>query len=103
MTQTIELMPGVTLRCFPDRRFKQGALSFQIVRPMSREEAALNALIPTVLLRGTVKHPDLRAITLRLDDLYGAAVGATVRRAGDYQTTGLSCGFIEDRYALPGD
>ena len=103
MTQTIELMPGVTLRCFPDRRFKQGALSFQLVRPMSREEAALNALIPTVLLRGTVKHPDLRAITLRLDDLYGAAVGATVRRAGDYQTTGLSCGFIEDRYALPGD
>ena len=103
MTITTELLPGVTLRCFPDTRFKQGALSFQIIRPMRREEAALNALIPTVLLRGTTKHPDLRAITLRLDELYGAAVGVTVRRAGDYQTTGLTCGFIEDKYALPGD
>ena len=103
MTTTTELLPGVTLRCFPDTRFKQGALSFQIIRPMCREEVALNALIPTVLLRGTVKHPDLRAITLRLDELYGAAVGATVRRVGDYQTTGLTCGFIEDKYALPGD
>lgn len=103
MIQTIELLPGVTLRCFRDHRFKQGALSFQIIRPMCREEAALNALIPTVLLRGTEVHPDLRAITLRLDDLYGAAVGATVRRVGDYQTTGLTCGFMEDKYALPGD
>lgn len=103
MIQTIELLPGVTLRCFRDHRFKQGALSFQIIRPMCREEAALNALIPTVLLRGTEAHPDLRAITLRLDDLYGAAVGATVRRVGDYQTTGLTCGFMEDKYALPGD
>lgn len=103
MTQTIQLLPGVTLRCFPDDRFKQGALSFQIIRPMCREEVALNALIPTVLLRGTGKHPDLRAITLRLDELYGAAVGATVRRVGDYQTTGLTCGFIADKYALPGD
>lgn len=103
MTTTTELLPGVTLRCFPDTRFKQGALSFQIIRPMRQEEAALNALIPTVLLRGTTKHPDLRTITLRLDELYGAAVGVTVRRVGDYQTTGLTCGFIEDKYALPGD
>lgn len=103
MIETIELLPGVTLRCYHDTRFKQGALSFQIIRPMRSEEAALNALIPTVLLRGTAERPDLRAITLGLDDLYGAAVGATVRRVGDYQTTGLTCGFMEDRFALPGD
>ena len=103
MTTIKELLPGVTLRCFPDTRFHQGALSFQIIRPMDKAEAAMNALIPTVLLRGSVKHPDLRAITLRLDELYGAAVGTTVRRIGDYQTTGLTCGFVEDKYALPGD
>ena len=103
MTQTFQLFPGVTLRCFPDRRFKQGCLSFQIIRPMCEGEASLNALLPAVLLRGTEKHPDLRSITLRLDELYGASVGTLVRRVGDYQTTGLYCGFIEDRFALPGD
>ena len=103
MTTTLELLPGVTLRCHPDHRFKQGCLSFAMIRPMCAEEAALNALIPAVLLRGTVRHPDLRAITLRLDDLYGASLGTQVRRVGDYQTTGLYCGFLEDRFALSGD
>ena len=103
MIETMELMPGVTLRCCPDHRFKQGGLSLQLVRPMCREEAGLNALIPAVLLRGSVDHPDLRSITLKLDELYGASVSTLVRRAGDYQTTGLFCGFMDDRFALPGD
>lgn len=103
MIQTIQLLPGITLRIFPAERFKQGCLSLQFLRPMSRDEAAVNALIPAVLLRGTAKRPDLRSITLHLDDLYGASVGALVRRIGDYQTMGLYCSFIEDRYALSGD
>ena len=103
MIETIALQPGVTLRCFTDERFKQGCLSIQFVRPMDKDEAALNAIIPAILLRGCQKSPDLRAITLRLDDLYGASVGVLVRRAGDYQTTGLVCGFIEEKYTLPGD
>ena len=103
MIKTIELFPGITLRCCRDDRFKQGVLSLQFLRPMCREEASLNALLPAVLLRGTKTCPDMRSITLRLDDLYGASVGALVRRIGDIQCTGLSCGFIDDRFALEGD
>ena len=103
MIQTIPLAPGVTLRCFPDKRFKQSCLSLQFLRNMRREEAALNALLPAVLLRGSITAPDLRDITLRLDDLYGASVGALVRRIGDYQTTGLYCSFMEDRFAFSSD
>ncbi len=103
MIQTISLQPGVTLRHCRDSRFKQGCLSFQFLTPMSAETAAMNALLPSVLLRGTVRCPDLRAITNRLDTLYGAAVSPLVRRVGDYQTTGLYCSFMDDRFALPGD
>ena len=103
MTEIMELQPGITLRCYPDHRFKHSCLSFQIVRPMCKEEVALNALLPAVLLRGTRRHPDLRSITLHLDDLYGASTGTLCRRVGDYQTTGIYCSFIEDKYALPGD
>ena len=103
MIQTIDLLPGVTLRCFPDSRFKQEGLSLQLVRPMCSQEAALNALLPAVLLRGCQTAPDLRDITLHLDDMYGAAVGAQLRRVGDYQTTGLSCSFMKEQYALDGD
>ncbi len=103
MIETISLRPGITLRCCRDGRFKQGCLTVQFLRPMGREEAALNALLPAVLLRGSRKHPDLRSITHALDDLYGASVSTMVRRIGDIQTVGLYCGFMEDRFALPGD
>ena len=103
MIQTIELFPGITLRCIRQSKFKQGCLSIQIVRPMASGEASVNALIPAILLRGTQDHPDLRSITLKLDDLYGASVGTLVRRIGDYQTTGLYCNFMEDRFAMEGD
>lgn len=103
MMETMELLPGITLHCFRDSRFKQGCLSLQILREMDEAEAAMNALIPSVLLRGTRKQPDLRAITMRLDDLYGAAVSPLVRRIGDYHSTGFYCSMMDDRFALPGD
>lgn len=103
MIKTTTISPGVTLRYVLDTRFKQGCFSFQLVRPMRKEEAAKNALLPAVLLRGTRTCPDLRAVTQRLDELYGAAVSPLVRRVGDYQTTGVYCGFMDDRFALPGD
>lgn len=103
MTQTFSGTPGITLRCVSDNRFKHGCMSIQLVRPMCRQEAALNALLPAVLLRGSETCPDLRDITLRLDDLYGASVGALVRRVGDYQTTGFYSSFTEDRFAMEGD
>ncbi len=103
MIETRTLFPGVTLRTFRDSRFKQGALSIQFVRLMSAREAAMNALLPSVLLRGTRRHPTLRSITEHLDMLYGASVNPLVRRIGDYQTTGLFLSFMDDRFALPGD
>ena len=103
MIETMTLLPGITLRACRDSRFKQGCLSFQLVRQMTAEEASLNALLPSVLLRGTKRCPDLRSITEHLDELYGASVSPLVRRVGDYQTTGLFCGFMDDRFALPGD
>ena len=103
MIKTFEILPGITLRCFPDDRFRQGCLSVQLVRPMREEEAAMNALLPSVLLQGTRCFPDLRAITRHLEGLYGTGISPMVRRVGDCQVTGIYCGFMDDRFALPGD
>ena len=103
MIQTIQLTPGVVLRHYPDNRFKTAVLSIQFQRPLCREEAALNALLSSVLLRGTAKNPDMRAITARLDGLYGATISPLMRRIGDRQTIGLFLSCLEDRFALPGD
>lgn len=102
MIETRDLMQGITLRVCQDSRFKHGCLTFQLVRPMSARESALNALLPAVLLRGTDAHRDLRAITEHLDTLYGASVSTLVRRVGDYQTVGLYMSFMDDRFTFAG-
>ena len=103
MIETIALTPGVTLRHCRDGRFKKGAVSVSLLRPMCEQEAALNALLPAVLLRGTKSCPDLRQITDRLDELYGASVSCLCRRIGDIQTMGFYMTFLEDRFAMAGD
>ena len=103
MIQTKEILPGITLRCCRDTRFKQGCMSFQFLRQMDAGEAHLNALLPSVMLRATLPHPDLRSISQHLDSLYGVTLGALVRRIGDYQTVGFYLNFMDDRFALPGE
>ena len=83
MIETTELFPGVRLHFIRDPRFKQSLMTVQFLRPMCREESAKNALWSSVLLRGSRNYPDLRDITIRLDSLYGAGMGAMVRRVGD--------------------
>ena len=68
MNDTTTLFPGITLRCCRDGRFKHGCLTVQLVRPMAQDEAALNALLPAVLLRGTRRCADIRAITQELEN-----------------------------------
>ncbi len=103
MIHAMEVCPGIRLTAVKDSRFKQNCVSIQYIREMKAGENAMNALIPSVLLRGTRSDRDLRAITRRLDDLYGAAVSPISRRAGDYQTTGFYVSLMDDRFALDGD
>lgn len=103
MIKSYSFSGEVTLRCIQDTRFKQAILTIQFIQPMRSETAAFNALNPAILLRGCQDAEDLRKITLQLDGLYGSSVSVLVRRIGDYQTTGFSFSFLDDRFALPGD
>lgn len=84
-------------------KFKTGCFSINLLRPLCRGEAAINALIPSVLLRGTEQYPDIRAISTRLDDLYGATMGTLIRKKGEVQMTGFYADFIEDCFVPEGE
>ena len=99
MTTRKELLPGVFLTSIQDGRFKTACFSLSLLRPRRAGEAAMNALLPSVLLRGSEKTPSIRAIAGRLDELHGASVGALVRKKGEIQLTGLFADCLEDAYA----
>ena len=98
MEKRMELLPGVTLTAVQTEKFKTGCFSINFFRPLRREEAAMNALIPSVLLRGSEGCPDLRAIAARLDELYGASIGTLIRKKGEVQLVGFYCDYVQDEY-----
>ena len=99
MNDRIEILPDVFLTSVQTDKFKTGCFSINFLRPMARSEASQNALIPSVLLRGSERYPDICSISARLDELYGASVGTLVRKKGEVQLVGLFADFIEDALA----
>ena len=103
MIERRELLPGVYLCAEQSDKFKTCCMSVNFLRPLCREEASLNALLPSVLLRGTKAHPGIMQISMLLDELYGANVGTLVRRRGEVQTCGFYSACVEDAFTLGGE
>ena len=98
MNHRTEILPGVYLTAVQSDKFKTGCFSLTLLRPMKKEEAAANALIPSVLLRGSETCPDIASISAKLDELYGASVGTLVRKKGEVQLVGFYCDYVQDEY-----
>ena len=96
-----EILPGVWLSHLRSDKFKTACLSLTLLTQLKRDTAAMNALIPYVLRRGTTRSPDMEAISARLETLYGTAIEPVVRRIGEIQCLGFYASIPEEDY-LPG-
>lgn len=93
-----EIMPGVWLTCITTDKFKTGCLSINLLTQLSRDTAAMNALIPQVLRRGTRRFPDMEQLSGELDRLYGASIAPAVRKIGEIQSVGLVADFVDGHF-----
>ena len=98
-----QLFPGVWLRTVHTDKFKSAYLSLTLMTQLNRENASANALLPRVLRRGTMVHPDMESLSAALDELYGGAVEPVVRKRGESQCVGFLASFLDNAYALNGE
>ena len=98
-----QLFPGVWLRTVHTDKFKSAYLSLTLMTQLNRENASANALLPRVLRRGTMVHPDMESLSAALDELYGGAVEPVVRKKGESQCVGFLASFLDNAYALNGE
>ena len=98
-----EIMQDVFLIYLPARKFKTSRLTVNLITGLDRASASANALLPAVLSRGTVRHPDMESLSAAMDTLYGAAVDSIVRKKGERQCVGFAAGFIDDTYTPRGE
>lgn len=97
-----ELLPGVFLTSIHTRKFKSSVLSMTLLAPLNKGEAAVNALIPYLLRRGSQAHPDMESLAAALDQLYGGSIEPMVRKKGETQCLGFLGSFLDDAYTLDG-
>ena len=97
-----EISTGVFLTCINTDKFKSGCITINLLCNLSHETAALNALLPRVLRRGSSSLPDMESISSALDDLYGVRIEPVIRKKGETHCIGFYTDFPDDRY-LPGD
>ena len=98
-----EIAPETYLNYVHSEKFKTGTLSVQLITPLEEATASFGALLPSVLRRGTMAHPDMRSLSTALDRLYGASIGCTVRKKGENQCIGFVAGFIDEAFVPNGE
>lgn len=90
------------LTYIPSEKFKTSFFSAQLIAPLAKETAGLNALLVNVLSRGTVRCPNMSAIGRELDMLYGARLEPAVRKKGENQMFGFIASCVDDRFLPSG-
>jgi len=99
----IEIKPGVSLTCINTGKFKSGCITVNLLCQLTRETAAINALLPRVLRRGSANLPDMESISAALDDLYGVRVEPVIRKKGEVHCIGFYADFPDERYIPDGE
>ncbi len=83
-------------------KFKTGCISVSMALPMD-ERMAANSLLVYLLKRSCKAYPEMSLLSGKLDELYGAILGAGVSKNGESQVLTLSITCLADKFALEGE
>lgn len=98
-----EIAPQVFFNSVSVERFKTMKLSCTAYIPLTRESAAMSAMLSQVLTKSCDKYPTLMQFSRKLGSLYGATVSGGANKSGDIRTLKLVVSAIDDRFALGGE
>jgi len=81
--ETVTLPNGIRVHTLSTRRFKTVSVRLFMHQELTREKAAMTALLPMVLRRGTESLPTTREVSRHLEGLYGAEIDTGVIKVGE--------------------
>ncbi|MBQ4575968.1 MAG: insulinase family protein [Clostridia bacterium] len=98
----IAVCDGVVLNIIEKDKFKTNYISVNFITPLSSESAALNALLPRVLKRGTVAHPDMASLNRAYETLYSTTIYSRNYKRGEVQIVGFCASPLANDYIPDG-
>ena len=81
-------------------KFKTNLCALFITVPLTKKNCTKNALITSVLRRGTQDYKTQEEIAKRLEDLYGAGFNCGVDKLGEYHVLKFYLETLENTYTL---
>lgn len=99
----IKLENKMFLHVINTDKFKTNSMAAFLLADLKKEDVTINALIPSVLKRGTKNFKSIKEISNKMDDMYGAIFDASSDKIGDNQVIQFYISTIDDEYALNGE
>src|SRR6056297_2139191 len=80
-------------------KFKTNLVQIYFMLPLKNEkEAAMNALILSILERGSKNYPDNQIIKTELENLYGSNMSSNIIKRGENQVLRFSLEMVNEKY-----
>ena len=98
--KNFEIKQGIKAHMIKTDLFKTDMISTIITVPLTRENVTKNALIVSMLRRGTANLKTQTEISRALENLYGAAFECGIDKYGDNQILRFYMDSINDKFAL---
>lgn len=98
----IRIVDGVNLNVIYTDKFKTNLLSINFMTPLNRKTAAMNALLPMVLRRGSGKYPNMAKINERMEFLYASSMGNNNYKRGEIHMRSINSWMLENSF-VPDD
>ncbi len=96
--QNVFKMDGYTLHIIPSKKFKDITIHINFKAPLTKENAALRAVLAFVMTSATKTYPTNATLSSYLDDLYGASLSANVSSKGQAHMISLRTTAVNQEF-----
>ena len=94
----VTIKNGIKLHEIQTDKFKTNLIAVMLTTKLKKENVTKNALIPTVLKRGTAKMNTQEEINKTLEEMYGASFDCGIDKTGDNQVIKFYIESINDEF-----
>lgn len=94
----IDVKKGIKLHTIKTEKFKTNLIAIMLTTKLDRENVTKNALIPTVLKRGTKNLTTQEEINKKLEEMYGASLDCGLDKTGDNQVLKFYIETVNDEF-----
>ncbi len=94
----VDIKEGIRLHILETNKFKTNLIGIFLTTPLNRENVTFNAMVPTILRRGTQNMKSIDVINRELEKMYGAIFDCGIDKTGDNQVLKFYIESINDTY-----